>query len=68
MCHLHTCAYVYHTFASLFLGPPKPPTKSDMTKKAACAMLIHMLHVETTYDPPDEDSVYWTPGDPLPTA
>ena len=39
-----------------------------MTKKAACAMLIHMLHVETTCHPPDEDSVYWTPGDPLPTA
>ena len=42
---------------------PEPPTK-----KVACAMLLHMLSVESGFTDPDEDTIYWAPGTPLPTA
>jgi len=42
---------------------PEPPTK-----KVACAMLVHMLSVELSFSDPDEDTVYWAAGTPLPTA
>ena len=60
---LHIICIRLHTSGA---APPATPT--DMNKKQACAMLLHMLHVEGTYDPPDDNSVYWTPGDPLPVA
>jgi len=43
------------------------PTPVPPTKKAACAMLIQMLVTEASFPDPDDDTVYWLPGLPLPT-